>query len=66
LSPGSVSHPRSLGFSRGFPPTFNPNFSTKESGMAEKHLKEIFNILILEGNTNQNNPEILLSTTENS
>ena len=44
----------------------NKEFSTEEYGMAEKHLKKIlFNILNHQGNTNQNNPEILPHTSQN-
>jgi hypothetical protein len=37
----------------------NKEFSTEEYRMAEKPLKKMFNILNHQGNTNQNNPEIL-------
>jgi hypothetical protein len=40
-------------------------FSIEEYGMAEKHLKKMFNILNHQGNANQNNPEILPHTSQN-
>jgi hypothetical protein len=43
----------------------NKEFSTEEYQRAENHLKKMFNILNHQGNTNQNNPEILPHTSQN-
>jgi hypothetical protein len=43
----------------------NKDFLTEEYGMAEKHLKTMFNILNHQGNANQNNLEILPHTSHN-
>jgi hypothetical protein len=43
----------------------NKEFSTEEYRVAEKHLKEMFNILNYQGNVNQNNPEIPPHTSQN-
>jgi len=43
----------------------NKEFSTEEYRMAEKHLKEMFNILNHQGNADQNNPEIPPHTRQN-
>jgi hypothetical protein len=43
----------------------NKEFSPEECRMAEKHLKKMFNILNNQGNTNQNNPEIPLYSSQN-
>ena len=40
-------------------------FSIEEYGMAEKHLKKMFNIFNHQGNANQNNPEIQPHTSQN-
>ena len=42
----------------------NKDFSTEEYCMAEKHLNKV-NILIHQGNANQNNPEISPHTGQN-
>jgi hypothetical protein len=43
----------------------NREFTTEESRMAEKHLKEKIKVLSHQGNTNQNNPEIPSHTSQN-
>ena len=43
----------------------NREFSNEETQMAKKIPKEMFNILSLQGNTNQNDPEIPPHTTQN-
>jgi hypothetical protein len=43
----------------------NKEFSPEEYGMAEKHLKKMFNILNHQGNANQKNPEITPHTNQN-
>jgi hypothetical protein len=40
-------------------------FSSEEYRMAEKHLKNMFNLLSHQGNANQNNSEIPPHTSQN-
>lgn len=42
----------------------NKEFWTEQYGMAEKHLKKMFNILNRQGNANQNKPEIPPHTSQ--
>jgi hypothetical protein len=43
----------------------NKDFQTEEYGMAEKHLKKMFNVLNHQESANQNNSEILSHTSLN-